>query len=236
MTRHALFLGSIGAVMETSDIQRRAYNRAMAEMGLDWTWSRETYRALLAQSGGRDRLALLSAATGAALSDDTIAAIHARKTVFACAEIRETKPPLRPGVAALVDAALSAGVAVAWVTSTFAQNTAAVIDAAKGGLPAERFATIIHRDDVARGKPDPEAYRLALARCGVAAPAATALEDTAASLRAAKAAGVWTAVTPGLLTDDQDVFEADAVAEDLRADDGRLARAIADRLAIAAPA
>ncbi len=38
MKPKAILLGSIGVVAETSDIQRRAYNTAFKEAGLDWVW------------------------------------------------------------------------------------------------------------------------------------------------------------------------------------------------------
>ena len=34
-----LFLGSIGVLAETSDIQRRAYNAALSEAGVPWEWN-----------------------------------------------------------------------------------------------------------------------------------------------------------------------------------------------------
>tara|TARA_B110000503_G_scaffold47893_1_gene77939 strand:+ start:1294 stop:1407 length:114 start_codon:yes stop_codon:yes gene_type:complete len=36
MTVKAVFFGSIGTLVETSDLQRRAFNQAFAEAGLDW--------------------------------------------------------------------------------------------------------------------------------------------------------------------------------------------------------
>ena len=40
MPKTILMFGAIGALMETSDIQRRAYNQALKEAGLGWEWSR----------------------------------------------------------------------------------------------------------------------------------------------------------------------------------------------------
>ena len=60
MIKTALLFGSIGTVMETSDVQRRAYNQALKEAGLNWVWTREIYAELLSQSGGQERLAMLA--------------------------------------------------------------------------------------------------------------------------------------------------------------------------------
>jgi beta-phosphoglucomutase len=59
---------------------------------------------------------------------------------------------------------------------------------AAAGL-GELLATIVSDDDVARGKPDPESYLLALAALGVAPREALAFEDTEAGVASAKAAG-----------------------------------------------
>jgi beta-phosphoglucomutase-like phosphatase (HAD superfamily) len=50
-------------------------------------------------------------------------------------------------------------------------------------------------EDVARKKPDPEAYRLALAQLGCDVAQALAIEDSSNGLRAAMAAGLCTLVT-----------------------------------------
>ena len=59
---------------------------------------------------------------------------------------------------------------------------------AAAGL-GELFATIVSDDDVARGKPDPESYLLALEALGVAAADALVFEDTEAGIASAKSAG-----------------------------------------------
>ena len=102
MPKTTLMFGSIGAVMETSDVQRRAYNQALSEAGLSWLWTRDIYAELLNQSGGQDRLRMLAAATGQALTQQQIESIHSRKTDIACAELSATRTPLRPGVAQLM--------------------------------------------------------------------------------------------------------------------------------------
>jgi len=56
MTVKAIFFGSIGTLVETSDLQRRAFNQAFSEAGLDWNWSAEVYKHLLTKSGGRGRI------------------------------------------------------------------------------------------------------------------------------------------------------------------------------------
>lgn len=219
MTIKALFLGSIGAVAETSDIQRRAYNQAMKEQGLDWEWDRDTYSKLLEQSGGKERLDLLSAATGEGLSEDTVQAIHARKTEIACDEVRESDVALRPGVAALARYAKDNGMKLGFVTSTYRPNVDALLDAAEGELSADDLDVVIVREDIERGKPAPDAYLEALERLGVDASEAVAVEDTANSVMSAKRAGLRVIATPGELTAGQDTSAADLSLDALGSED-----------------
>lgn len=206
-----LLFGSIGVVAETSDIQRRAYNRALAEAGLGWDWDRETYSELLNQSGGKDRLAMLAAATGTPLTPAAIDAIHARKTEIACAEVVARRVAPRPGVVALLRLARERGLRTGFVTSTYRANIEAILTAAAPALTAADFDVVIGRDDVAAGKPAPDAYRTALERLGAHPEAALAIEDTASSVIAARRAGIAVVATPGELTGNQDLWAADLV-------------------------
>ncbi len=212
MTIKALLIGSIGVVAETSDIQRRAYNQALAEADVEWQWDHVTYRKLLKKAGGRERLQRLSAAEGDRLSQVQVETIHARKTELACAEVRQGVT-LRPGVAELIDSALLTDVAVALVTSTCRSNLDAIADGAQGALPMDRFATIVTRDDVLNGKPSPDVYLTALSRLGIGAGEAIAIEDSEASVASARAAGIYTIATPGQFTQDQHFGTANAVLE-----------------------
>ena len=214
MTLKAILLGSIGTVAETSDIQRRAYNEALAEAGIDWQWDPEAYRKLLTEPGGRRRLMRLSSAAGDLLSDEQIGAIHERKTEMACAEVARGIE-LRPGIATLLQEAFDTGVLVAFVTSTYRPNIDAIATGAGGALPLERFAAVLTTEDCERGKPAPDVYLAALDRLGLDAAEAVAIEDSAASVSAAKAAGIYTIATPGLFTVGQDFGAADRVLESL---------------------
>ena len=47
MTYKSLLFGSIGTIIETSELQRESFNEAFKEAGLDWYWDQEDYRLLL---------------------------------------------------------------------------------------------------------------------------------------------------------------------------------------------
>jgi beta-phosphoglucomutase-like phosphatase (HAD superfamily) len=220
MPINAIMLGSIGAVVESSDIQRRAYNQAMAEAGLSWQWDRDTYAELLEQSGGKDRLACLAAATNTTLSADQIDAIHTRKTELAGQMMMTEGATLRPGVSALIGFAKSRGMKLGFVTTTYQPNIDAVFAAAKGAIVPGDFDYIGSRERVIEGKPAPEAYYTACRVLGVDAVDAVAVEDTALSIMSAKRAGLTVIATPGALTANQDFWQADLVVGALGDDRG----------------
>ena len=222
MPKTALMFGSIGTVMETSDVQRRAYNQALKEAGLAWVWTRDIYAELLNQSGGQERLAMLASATGTSLSAQQIEAIHARKTAIACAELVSQPTRLRPGVAELIQWAKARDMQLAFVTTTYQPNIDAIFESAGGALSASDFDYIGSRSSVVHGKPSPEAYRTALERLHIAAEQALAIEDTAASVMSAKRAGLQVVATPGDISQGQDLWQADLVCSGLLDADDRL--------------
>ena len=222
MPVQALMFGSIGVVAETSDIQRRAYNDALMEANVAWQWTPDTYRELLKQSGGKERLAQLAAATDAPLDSAAIDRIHARKTEIACAEIVSRPVGVRPGVAELVAEAKRRGLKLAFVTTTYQPNIDAIFAAAPDAFPRAAFDYVGSRDAVEHGKPAPDAYRAALAALGVAPEAALAIEDTAVSVMSAKRAGIVTIATPGDLSGGQDLWQADLVVDALADASGTL--------------
>ncbi|WP_240162051.1 HAD family hydrolase [Gluconacetobacter azotocaptans] len=79
-----------------------------------------------------------------------------------------------------------------------------------------RFDAIVTRDDVTRGKPDPEPYLTAARRIGVPAARCLALEDSHSGARAAHAARIRVIVVPDLLEPDDDIRrKALAIMDDL---------------------
>lgn len=215
MNIKALFIGSIGVVTETSDYQRRAYNQAMSEHGLNWEWTPELYKELLQSSGGKKRLLTLSKSTNQPLNEEMIDKIHTRKTELACEMIEKDQLAPRPGVVSLIKAAKKAGAKVAWVTSTYPENTNSLIAASNGQLSKGDFDYIFHRTDTKHGKPSPSVYQTAMKRFELKAFECVAVEDSLTSILAAKAAGIFTVATLGEFHDEQVENIADLVLESL---------------------
>ena len=191
----ALLLGSIGVVAETSDLQRKAYNDAFTEAGLDWHWSEDTYRSLLKAAGGRTRLSAEAAHKG---QDIDVEAIHARKTALFGKALDKGVPP-RPGVRATLEAAREAGWKTGFVTMTERANVERILAAT--GLDAALFDIVTDRSLDLAEKPDPAVYAYALERLGTTAGEAVAVEDNPDGLAAAHAAGIATFAFPGAYHD-----------------------------------
>jgi len=97
-------------------------------------------------------------------------------------------PPM-PGAAATLEAACAHGWKVGVVTSNNAARSRAWL--ARRGL-ASFVEIVVGGDEVCLGKPQPEPYRVALARSGCARELSVAIEDTLAGARSALAAGLRT--------------------------------------------
>ncbi len=213
----AVIFGAIGTIVETSDLQRQAFNAAFQSAGLNWDWTPETYRTLLKVNGGRNRILAYRNVDPARtdVSDATIAQLHRAKTDFYVAMLDRTPISPRPGVVALMDACADAHIRLAFCTSTYPENVAAIGSALDGLLSLDRFATIVTLDKIDRPKPAPDAYLYCLEQLGLSANEVIAIEDTPASLAAAKAAEIIAIATPGATTAEQDFSSADLVVPDL---------------------
>jgi HAD superfamily hydrolase (TIGR01509 family) len=187
MSPSAVLLGSISSVVDTSELQRRAFNEAFARHGLDWEWDRERYVSMLESNGGRDRIAEYARSVGQSVDAD---AVHATKSEIFQELLGSSPQQPRPGVAETVRAAHEQGLRVGLVTSTSKENVAALLDAVKGEIGAGGFDVVVDSSRVEHTKPEPDAYRLALDELGLDAAQCVAVEDNVGGVRAAVAAGV----------------------------------------------
>ena len=182
----ALIFGSIGVLVETSELQRQAYNAAFAAHGLDWHWNVATYCQLLTAPGGQRRLSHLS---DGRLSDTQIAQIHETKQqVFG--ELMASGVSARPGIIDSIAMAGLHGLKIGFVTTTTRKTLGLVQTALRGEVDFSVFDVVTSKAHVAREKPDSEAYRYALRKLGVDAANAIAFEDTVVNQGAAFNAGL----------------------------------------------
>lgn len=191
MALQALLWDVDGTLAETErDGHRLAFNRAFAELGVPLHWDGERYGELLAISGGRERIAAaLAELQGAPPEAALVADLQARKQRHYAALVAAGELQLRPGVAELIGMVHAAGLPQGIVTTSGRMAVAALAEHLLGPLAA-CFSVWVCGDDVARKKPDPEAYHRALAQLGLPARAALALEDSGNGLAAADQAGL----------------------------------------------
>lgn len=194
----AILFGSISTMVDTSELQREAFNDAFDAHGLDWSWDRDEYRSMLATSGGRDRIAAYASARDQQVDAD---AVHRTKSTRFQERLAASPLPPRPGVTETIAEAQRQGVQVAVVTTTEHANVAAVLDAlGRDGIDADRLALVVDADQVDRPKPDAEAYTYALEHLGLSAAECIAIEDNRGGLQAASAAGVRCVAFPNANT------------------------------------
>jgi beta-phosphoglucomutase-like phosphatase (HAD superfamily) len=95
--------------------------------------------------------------------------------------------PWQDDARALLDAVVAANIRCALVTMSYGPMTEAFLDAAPGV-----FEVVVTGDQVANGKPDPEAYLTAAARLGVDITQCVAIEDSPGGTRSAYDSGAAT--------------------------------------------
>jgi HAD superfamily hydrolase (TIGR01509 family) len=211
MALKALIFDCDGTLAETEDLHRTAFNQVFARAGLGWHWSVDRYRELLKVTGGRERIAHYMAEEG--LPPIDIPTLHADKNAIYASLIESGDIALRPGVLRLMQVAQTAGIALAVATTTSRSNLDNLIAATP--LSALDFVVLVTGEDVTRKKPDPEAYGVALERLSLAASECLAFEDSENGLRAARAAGLATIVTPGIYTSGDEFGQATALLASL---------------------
>jgi HAD superfamily hydrolase (TIGR01509 family) len=210
-----------GTLAETErDGHLVAFNAAFKELGLPWHWDDATYARLLRTTGGRERLLLDMAnradapAEGAA-RERLAMALHQRKNAHYAHIVAQGQMAPRPGVLTLINEARLAGLQQAIVTTTTRANVDALLQMLSGAHWQGTFTVVVAAEDAPRKKPDPQAYRLALQRLGLAAHEAVAIEDSGNGVRAACNAGVPVLMARSQYFADDDASGALAVYESL---------------------
>ena len=213
-----------------------AFNETFAEVGLSVRWSEEDYAELMKIGGGKERMASMltpgfvaSAGLPADAAEQKVmlADWHRRKTARYTARVASGEMPPRPGIGRVVEEAAAAGWQLAVASTSTEASVRAVLKHAVGPVRAADFA-VFAGDVVARKKPAPDIYLLALRELGADAADAIAVEDSANGLRAALAAGLNTVVTVSSYTAEEDFTGAALVVSSLGAAPDERTQVIAD--------
>lgn len=216
----ALIFDLDGTLADTEETHRQAFNAAFIELGLWWDWSPPLYQRLLAVSGGKERLRHYIGTLGVPAAErerllQLVSGIHETKTRIYTELLVRGQRPFRPGVPELLRAARAAKLRLAIASTTTSANVSALLQANLGRAPDIAFDVVACGDQVSAKKPAPDIYDLALGSLRLPAEACVAFEDSLNGLRAAKAAGLVTVVTPSRWTAEEDFAGADLVLPSL---------------------
>ena len=216
----ALIFDVDGTIADTEETHRQSFNAAFLEHGLAWDWSQKEYAELLRTSGGKERIAVYIESLGLEAQEKgrlmrMVQLIHGSKTRIYGELIADGRAPLRPGVARLIGEARAAGLRLGIASTTTSANVSALISAQFGAGAWNWFEALACGDVVENKKPAPDIYVRALGMLRLPAQACVAFEDSVNGLRSARAAGLYTVVTPTVWSEGHDFGGADLLLASL---------------------
>ena len=220
MAIEALIFDVDGTLADTEEAHRTAFNLAFKRHGLGWVWERAPYRDLLRTPGGKERLRAYIERLDVTPAErqrliGLVADLHASKTRLYNERIAAGEVPLRSGIERLLNEAVDAGCRLAIASTTSAENVDALLQATLGPRGLDLFDVIACGDQVRHKKPAPDIFELALSHLGIGCERAIAFEDSEPGLQAARAAGLWTVVTPTWWSEGSDLSGADLLLPEL---------------------
>jgi HAD superfamily hydrolase (TIGR01509 family) len=216
----ALIFDCDGVLVDTErDAHRVGFNLAFKEMGIDAEWDVELYGRLLLVAGGKERMRAYFDEFGWPEGADTpeardalILALHQTKTRITSELVAGL--PVRPGILRIIDEAIAARVRLGVCTTSNPKFIDAVLDLF-GPERKAKFDFVHAGDVVAKKKPAPDIYLLALETLGLPPHECMVIEDSRNGLLAATGAGLPTLVTTSTYTVDEDFTGAVKVVPEL---------------------
>ena len=194
MKYKALLFGSIGTLIESSDIQRNSFNEAFKEAGLDWYWNEQDYRILLKKSGGTKRVEDFAEKNNVNVNASKI---RNRKTEIFSNHIINNKQKLRKSVFEIIKYTKENNIKLAFSTSTTTNNVRAVFESLYSQISKEDFDFIGNKSFVKNEKPSPDIYKVTLKNLNLKPEECLAIEDTEESSKSAVNAGIKCIGFPG---------------------------------------
>ncbi len=205
MGLQALIFDVDGAVAETADLHRAAFNRAFQEHGLGWHWDRAIFSQLMPVEFALPKLRLFAMAAqqaGQAPMPDqsALAGIAAAKARIYCRMAREGTALLRPGVARLLQEAHAEGILLAAVSTSTRAEAQTLLSATLGFHTMGWFVSLKTAEDAPAQARERALYRAVLDDLGIKGRRAVAIDDSATGALAASQCGISVIATPGLYT------------------------------------
>lgn len=215
-----------GVLADTEkDAHRPAFNVAFDEYQLNTEWTVERYGKLLEIGGGKERMTAHWNEVGwpegfPTDDDDTpsrqdrVKELHLRKTEIFNEMIQSGNVPLRPGVLRMVDDAIAANIRLAVCSTSSETAVRNLVQTLMGPDRAAKFE-IFAGDMVAKKKPAPDVYLMAVDKMGLDKTKCVIVEDSHIGLGAAKAAGIACIVTKSTYTAGEDFTGANMIVDEL---------------------
>ena len=190
----ALLFGSIGTLVETSEIQRKSFNEAFKKKGLDWYWTKEEYTKLLSKSGGRDRIKEYAKKKNTKVNAKQLRDL---KTKLFNNYLKKSYLKLRPGVKSIINICYKEKIRLAFVTSTSKNNVNSILFSLRKSISQKNFSFIGNSKIVKNLKPNPDIYLLALKKLKLKSTECLAIEDSQESLNSAVNPKIKCIIFPG---------------------------------------
>lgn len=189
----AIFFGSIGTLVETSEIQRKAFNAAFEEFGLNWYWNIGNYINMIQKPGGILRIKEYSKLK---LKDNEVEKIYDLKIkYFRKYSTNSVKP--RQGVLEIINYANKNNIKLGFITTTTKETIEIIKDSLSRYIDFNNFDLITYEKDCSKKKPNPDIYNFAINNLDVAKNNSITIEDTPVSYTSSKKANIKTILFPG---------------------------------------
>ena len=197
----AIIFGSIGTLVETSEIQRKSFNQAFKEMDIDWYWDKEEYKKLLKKSGGIKRVEYF-----ANLNKDLIDSKKVRelKTQIFNKFLKSNIISPRDGVFDVIEHAKNNDIKIGLASTTTVENVDAIFTTLGNKIKKKDFNFIGNNTLIERIKPHPDIYIKAIKDLDVKSEECIAIEDSVESAMSAYKAEIECIAFPGLFHMDDD--------------------------------
>ena len=192
----AIIFGSIGTVLETSDIQRKSFNKAFKKFGLNWYWSKNEYKKLLKMSGGENRLSNYAKTKNIKINTLKLRNL---KTKFFNNYLKKNKLKPRAGVTNVIKFCKKNNIKLGFASSTSINNINSIFLALENTITKKDFDFIGNSKLVSKKKPYPDIYKVALKKFDLSSKECLAIEDTEESMKSALSAKIICIAFPGKL-------------------------------------
>ena len=231
----ALIFDCDGVLADTEkDGHLPAFNTTFEYFNLPLKWSVEDYAEKLKIGGGKERLKSIltpdfiskaNLPSDVEAQSNEVAKWHKYKTDIYTILVEQGVMPARPVIARIGKEAHLAGWTLAVASTSHEKSVRAVLNHAVGKELAANF-TVFAGDVVAKKKPAPDIYLLAIEKLNLNPDDVVVVEDSSNGLRASLAAGLRTVVTISSYTANEDFQGASLVVSSLGDIHGERAKVI----------